>query len=71
MIDRDRELLSRIAKVNSVSGEMVIHVLTGIADDDALSADFANLGQLYKQLGEAFLERAADLSQTPSARLVS
>jgi hypothetical protein len=38
-------------------------VLSVIADDAALGAAFAELGGLYKQLGEAFIERAADLKE--------
>jgi hypothetical protein len=67
---RDTELLSRISQVNQVTGDLVVHVLTGIADDDALSGDFASIGEMYTQLGKAFLERAAELGEPPPARLV-
>lgn len=58
----DIELLGRIQKVNDQAGRMVLQVLSGAADDDALSADYESIGRLFRGLGEAFLARSIELS---------
>jgi hypothetical protein len=63
VLSQDRELLARVHKVNQAAGTITLAVLSVIADDAALGAAFAELGGLYKQLGEAFIERAADLKE--------
>jgi hypothetical protein len=58
----DVELLGRIHKVNSAAGRMVLQVLSGAADDDALSGDFGTIGRLFRGLGEAFIARSIELA---------
>ncbi|HEV7980737.1 hypothetical protein [Amycolatopsis sp.] len=62
MRHEDVELLGRIHKVNSAAGRMVLQVLSGAADDDALSADYDSIGRLFRGLGEAFIARSIELS---------
>ncbi|MCU1687802.1 MAG: hypothetical protein JWQ81_8541 [Amycolatopsis sp.] len=69
MMQPDIELLSRIPKVNAASGEIMLRVLSGIADDDAASADFAAIGALYTQLGAAFTQRAEQLAADQADKL--
>lgn len=58
----DVELLGRIEKVNNLAGRMVLQVLSGAADDDALSGDYESIGRLFRGLGEAFIARSIELS---------
>jgi hypothetical protein len=63
MRKEDVELLGRIHKVNGTAGQMVLQVLSGAADDDALSADYESIGRLFRGLGEAFIARSIELSR--------
>jgi hypothetical protein len=58
----DVELLGRIHKMNGTAGQMVRQVLSGAADDDALSGDFEAIGRLFRGLGERFIARSIELS---------
>ena len=61
MRPEDRDLLGRVSRVNSSAGSIALRVLSGLADDDALGADFAELGRLYSELGADFTRRANQL----------
>jgi hypothetical protein len=69
MRHEDVDLLGRIGKVNGAAGQMVLQVLSGVADDDALSGDFETIGHLFRGLGEAFIARSIELAPPNSPHI--
>lgn len=61
MRPEDVSLLGRVSRVNAAAGDIVLRVLTGLADDDALGADFAEIGRVYSEIGADFTRRANEL----------
>ncbi len=61
MHKRDRELLARMAKVNTSCGEITVQLLTMQPDDAAYAAGLLQLGHAFRSLGEEMTQRALEL----------
>lgn len=70
MIERDRELLARVARVNRHLGELVVGLM-GLQDDGELPAgEVRALGQHLAELSTDLLARAAELDSHTPERVV-
>jgi hypothetical protein len=61
VIERDRELLARAARVNRHLGEVVVELMTGQDGGELPAAGVRELGQNLTEFGEDLLARAAEL----------
>jgi hypothetical protein len=65
VIEHDRELLARIARVNRGAGDITLALLHVTPDDNALADGFRELGKRYAALAADLLKRAEDLDGHP------
>jgi hypothetical protein len=61
VIERDRELLARAARVNRHLGEVVVELMTGQDGGELPAAGVRELGQNLTEFGADLLARAAEL----------
>jgi hypothetical protein len=70
MIERDRELLAGLARVNRHLGEVVVELMSG-HDGGELPADSAReLGKYLAEFGADLLARAAERDGNPITRVI-
>jgi hypothetical protein len=63
VIERDRELLARAARVNQHLGEVVVKLMTGQDGGELPAAGVRELGQHLTDLGADLLGRGAELER--------
>jgi hypothetical protein len=61
VLERDRELLARAARVNRHLGEVVVELMTGQDGGELPAAGVRELGQNLTEFGADLLARAAEL----------
>jgi hypothetical protein len=70
VIERDRELLARLARVNRHLGEVVVELMTGQDGGELPAAGVRDLGQRFVALGADLLARAEELDGNPVTRVI-
>jgi hypothetical protein len=63
VIERDRELLAKVARVNGRIGEVVLELFQHQDGGELPAAGVRELGQALTQLGADLLTRAAELER--------
>lgn len=64
MIRRDRELLARMATVNTNLSEVLLHMLDRQGSDELNPDDLRNVGEAFRQLGVDMVSRADEIERT-------
>jgi hypothetical protein len=59
---RDREILARIAKVNTECGRITVHLLSMQPDDIAYADGLSQLGHAFIHLGHELVGRAEEVN---------
>jgi hypothetical protein len=70
MIERDRELLARLAQINQGIGEVVVKLMGGQDGGELPAAGLRDLGLRLAALGVDLLKRAAERDGNPVARVI-
>jgi hypothetical protein len=70
VIEQDRALLARVAKVNRHLGQVVVELMTNQDGGELPAAGVRDLGQHLGQLNVDLLARAADLDGRTIGRVI-